>query len=220
MRIIVATLLLTVGLKAQDIAETREYACTRQSSRSSKSECMLRFGELSAINDNGCFMHFDGEKQESIELCPLQCQRFNDATILKTSDSLICSPGVAVGVERRQSDWFMWRSGACKSSDVIFQIECSTTQAKEEEQLVDVSEQLQTMEEDLATTKIEQENGISEDMTSSIEDITSGTEKVTETTTRLTEAPKVEESEDDLPEKVDTLLGFLFPSYRMKALSQ
>ncbi|PIC53207.1 hypothetical protein B9Z55_003009 [Caenorhabditis nigoni] len=110
------------------LAETREYACTRQSSRASKSECMLRFGELSAINDNGCFMHFDSEKQESIELCPLQCQRFNEATILKSSDSLICSPGVAVGVERRQSDWFMWRSGACKSSDVIFQVECSTSQ--------------------------------------------------------------------------------------------
>ncbi|EGT31374.1 hypothetical protein CAEBREN_30002 [Caenorhabditis brenneri] len=107
---IVSWCFLVLGVKAQEMAETREYACTRQSSRASKSECMLRFGELSAINDNGCFMHFDAEKQESIELCPLQCQRFNEATILKTSDSLICSPGVAVGVERRQSDWFMWRS--------------------------------------------------------------------------------------------------------------
>ncbi|CAP21465.2 Protein CBG24986 [Caenorhabditis briggsae] len=209
-------------------AETREYACTRQSSRASKSECMLRFGELSAINDNGCFMHFDSEKQESIELCPLQCQRFNEATILKSSDSLICSPGVAVGVERRQSDWFMWRSGACKSSDVIFQIECSTSQMKEEEQLVEVNEEIQPIVEEVPVMRMETDNGISEDMdrmTSSIEDITSGTEKTQESTTTHSETnqtplPETAEQEDDLPEKVDTLLGFLFPSYRKKALSQ
>ncbi|KAF1770250.1 hypothetical protein GCK72_002068 [Caenorhabditis remanei] len=186
---------------------------------------MLRFGELSAINDNGCFMHFDSEKKESVELCPLQCQRFNEATILKSSDSLICSPGVAVGVERRQSDWFMWRSGACKSSDVIFQIECSTSQMKEEEQLVEVVEEVQQMEEELPTLKLETDNGIGEDMdrmTSSIEDITSGTEKTEESTTIRAESslPETGEQEDDLPEKVDTLLGFLFPSYRKKALSQ
>lgn len=225
---IATVILLVAGLKAQELAETREYACTRQSSRASKSECMLRFGELSAINDNGCFMHFDSEKQESIELCPLQCQRFNEAVILKSSDSLICSPGVAVGVERRQSDWFMWRSGACKSSDVIFQIECSTTQMKEEEQLVEVNEEALPMEEEVPMMKMETDNGISEDMDrmiSSIEDITSGTEKTQnpEATTLKSESPKapeVSEQEDDLPEKVDTLLGFLFPSYRKKALSQ
>ncbi|UMM14378.1 hypothetical protein L5515_002207 [Caenorhabditis briggsae] len=221
-------IVLVVGLEAQQSTETREYACTRQSSRASKSECMLRFGELSAINDNGCFMHFDSEKQESIELCPLQCQRFNEATILKSSDSLICSPGVAVGVERRQSDWFMWRSGACKSSDVIFQIECSTSQMKEEEQLVEVNEEIQPIVEEVPVMRMETDNGISEDMdrmTSSIEDITSGTEKTQESTTTHSETnqsplPETAEQEDDLPEKVDTLLGFLFPSYRKKALSQ
>lgn len=56
-------------------------------------------------------------------------------------------------------------------------------------------------------------------MTSSIEDITSGTEKTT-VEQSTTQKPEVSEQEDDLPEKVDTLLGFLFPSYRKKALSQ
>ncbi|CAN99727.1 DUF7808 domain-containing protein [Caenorhabditis elegans] len=217
-RLMIAAAALICGVYAQ--AETREYACQRQSSRSSKSECMLRFGEVSAtINDNGCFMHFDSKKLESIELCPLQCQRFNEATILQTSDSLICSPGVAVGVERRQSDWFMWRSGACKSSDVIFQIECSTKQAKEQDQMVEVPEEVQVVEEEIPVMKLETDNGIQEEMTSSIEDITSGTEKTT-VEQSTTQKPEVSEQEDDLPEKVDTLLGFLFPSYRKKALSQ
>uniref|UniRef100_A0A8R1HV09 DUF7808 domain-containing protein n=2 Tax=Caenorhabditis japonica TaxID=281687 RepID=A0A8R1HV09_CAEJA len=204
------------------LAETREYACARKSSRSTKSDCELRFGgELSAINDNGCFMHFDAKRQESVELCPLQCQQFTEAVILKTSDSLICSPGVAVGVERRQSDWFMWRSGACRGSDVIFQLECSMSKPMVEEEVEEKAEPKEEM--------VINDNAIgdseTEGMWSSIEDITSQRQDTTTVTsssssTTATKKPETLEATDDLPEKVDTILGFMFPSYRKKALSQ
>ncbi|CAO4362618.1 unnamed protein product [Caenorhabditis nigoni] len=98
---------------------------------------------------------------------------------------------------------------------------------KEEEQLVEVNEEIQPIVEEVPVMRMETDNGISEDMdrmTSSIEDITSGTEKTQEPTTHSettaqTTRPETAEQEDDLPEKVDTLLGFLFPSYRKKALS-
>ncbi|CAI2298589.1 unnamed protein product [Caenorhabditis sp. 36 PRJEB53466] len=210
------------------VAETRQYACARNSPKSSKSECELRFGEgLSAVNDNGCFMHHDAVRHESVELCPLQCQRFDEARILKTSDSLICSPGVGVGVERRHSDWFMWRSGACRSADVIFQFECSTAppQRTEEEEREEVGGE-EMLADNINAQTVEQlvdngptDNAIADEemgISSSIEDITSLSREAT-TTVIPAKKPETGENEDDLPEKVDTLLGFMFPSYRKKA---
>ncbi|CAB3410712.1 unnamed protein product [Caenorhabditis bovis] len=213
--------LLFVTTIAQNV-EHREYRCNKSSAQAQSSVCQLKFGldseeELSAINDNGCFMHFDSDKKQAIEMCPLQCRRSNRAVIIDNSD---CVLGESLGVERRQSDWFMWRTLECRKSNGNFKIDCTTAplvidvddsvdEAGDESQ-IDDGFTLQT-NKNLESEPTNNDITDSEIVENSMEDITS--EKKT---TITTEKPKTEESEDDLPDKVDALLGFMFPSYRKK----
>ncbi|CAI5438304.1 unnamed protein product [Caenorhabditis angaria] len=155
--------------------ETRQYVCQRVSPKSSKTECRLRFGEdeeFASINDNGCFMNFDSIRNEPVELCPLQCKNHNKAVLIKTDSQ--CDSGV----ERRQSDWFMYRSPNCQNDiESSFTFECTNVAVELIENHIEpeISEEIE----------VQQEQGVEE-----------------------------AEDNDDLPDKVDTVLGFMFPEYR------
>ncbi|CAD6195662.1 unnamed protein product [Caenorhabditis auriculariae] len=212
--------------------ETRSYECVRNGGNSNI-ECRLKFddGEFMAINDNGCFKQYSPTLQSTLEHCPLQCQHATDATVIQTT-SPECVKGETFDVERRRSDWFLWRREGCLRVEAEFNFTCVSQQMEfpEADQPLEVPDM---MMQNIEEVDQEEEEEVRAELPSSnnelldLEEEQSEKEPVeikpldapisVENAPKVAEKVAIEEKPDDLPEKVDTLLGIMFPSYRKAA---
>ncbi|KAK6049646.1 hypothetical protein COOONC_12849, partial [Cooperia oncophora] len=105
------------------VLELRTYICQ-------SNDCRLEFegnrDEWVAINDNGCYLEYKDDIEETVEFCPLQCNTATSAIIIEeTPENEDCTVGSGVNVVRRRNDWFMWRGEDCQKVQANFKIGCT-----------------------------------------------------------------------------------------------
>ncbi|KAH7725576.1 Protein T06G6.6 b [Aphelenchoides avenae] len=119
--------LTDVGDAVQDF---RQYTCIVHD-EIEVADCRLTFvsssDELTTITDSGCFMEKDITQQELRNLCPIQCSKDHAYVLTRRPDGAGsgCIQGVTFGMQRRRTDWFMWRSGDCLTAEIQFDIRCT-----------------------------------------------------------------------------------------------
>nr|CDJ84474.1 Protein T06G6.6, isoform b [Haemonchus contortus] len=170
--------------------ELRSYICEANN-------CRLEFegsrDEWVAINDNGCYLEYEADLEETIEYCPLQCNSASSAIIIEQlPETEDCTIGNGVNVIQRRNDWFLWRGEDCQKVQSTFKIGCTfdSRQGKKEEKLP------------MTKPKSRPEGKLKLVPASPVKH---------EFTLKSEEMPS---TDDPLLEEVDLLLKAMFPTYR------
>ncbi|WKY06062.1 hypothetical protein Q1695_006339 [Nippostrongylus brasiliensis] len=169
--------------------ELRTYTCRA-------GDCRLEFedNEWVAINDNGCYLEYEAELEETIEFCPLQCNGSTSAVIIEQlPSSSNCVAGSSVDVVKRRNDWFLWRGEDCQKEPITFKVGCTF-------------DRMRKKEEKLPMTKPSKPTI----QTDGVPSLVPASPILLETNERTTAAA----DDDRLPNEVDLLLKAMFPSYR------
>uniref|UniRef100_A0A1I7YFA0 WSC domain-containing protein n=1 Tax=Steinernema glaseri TaxID=37863 RepID=A0A1I7YFA0_9BILA len=90
------------------------------------SQCALRSDNRNNVLGNGCYNEFVPAVKNIRNLCPLDCRKSDETTILGKSPTYNhrCSQFFNYGIAKVANDVFLWRSGTCLNTTVSFHIRC------------------------------------------------------------------------------------------------
>ncbi|KAI6176192.1 hypothetical protein M3Y97_00771700 [Aphelenchoides bicaudatus] len=116
-------------LSSATIHKTSYYSSDRQlrcvNYGGENTRCALHEEGRNTETNPGCFDELD-EKNQTRVYCRLNCEESDEATVLSKvpTNNHACNNYFNYHIERRRRDWYLWRSGACISTTITFEVRC------------------------------------------------------------------------------------------------